>query len=390
MRTVDAVAGTLYLHDPEAHKLVFQYVVGEKSRELTGVAIDDSVGTVGSVFHSGDGLIINQPRTSHSHRPEIGNNVGFTTESILTVPLRVQHGQPVGVIQLLNKRGGEFQSYDLEVLEIVASIAAAAIENSRLYDEAQLAAIAHRVAHLSHDIKNKVTPISMTVQTLEPIMATMLEDLDQMAAGLPSEVAAEVHRSAADLRTHAPECFSIIMDQVHEVKAYTELIANTLKGGSSEPEMVVQELNPLLERQITSLLPVAKRRRVSLSLELTPIPPFAFDRFRLECAVYNLINNAIPETPANGRVTVRSLGPHKLEGDERTFVTIEVQDTGRGIPHEKLDEILKGKGRSNKPGGTGLGTLIVYNAAKDHCGIYDGESAPGMGTTFRMHLPFRS
>jgi adenylate cyclase len=134
MDAVDAEAGTLFVHRPRDRKLVFEVVIGEKANELTGVSIDDDFGMVGAVFHSCEGQITNRPLESSAHRPEFGENVGFRTQSIVTVPLKVQSGQPVGVIQLLNKRGGEFQKYDLEVLEIVAAISATAIENARLYN----------------------------------------------------------------------------------------------------------------------------------------------------------------------------------------------------------------------------------------------------------------
>jgi signal transduction histidine kinase len=388
METVDASAGTLFLHRPDDRKLVFEYVIGEKASELTGVALDDHYGVVGEVFHTGEGQITNRPMESSAHRPELGETVGFTTQSILTVPLMVQSGSPVGVLQLLNKRSGEFQAYDLEVLEIVASIAAAAIENSRLYNEAQVAAIAHRVGDLSHDIKNKVSPIPMAVLTLQPEIEEMLARLDAIRAAAQPAVSLEIERAISDFRLDYPEYFDIIMDQVHAVQAYTKLIADTLKGGASAPEMVTQELTPVIERQIAALEPVAKQHGISLTAELAEIPPFPFDRFRVESAVYNLVNNALPETPSGGSITVQTAVPSSREADGPTMVTIEVRDTGRGMPADKLQKVLRGDAKSDKAGGTGLGTRIIYKAAQDHKGVFEGESVPGAGTTFRILLPF--
>lgn len=384
MDAAEAAAGTLFLHRPEDRKLVFTYVKGEKARDLTGVAIDDDFGVVGAVFHSGEGQITNRPKESTAHRADFGKEIGFTTESILTVPLMVQSGSPVGVIRLLNKRGGEFLPYDLEVLEIVAAISATAIENARLYDEAQVAAIAHRVGDLSHDIKNKFSPIPMGIQTLEPTILGMLEELESLAAEAPEEIGRRVTAATAAFRREYPVEFSMIMEQVDEVTNYTKLIADTLKGGVSAPAMERQDLSPIIERQIALLERAAKHRGVSLISELEAVPPFVFDRFRVETAVYNLVNNALPETPAGGSITVRTCGP-----DRAKFVSIEVRDTGRGMPEEKLQEVLRGAAKSDKPGGTGLGTRIIYKAVEDHKGRFEGESAPGVGTTFRMMLPFR-
>ena len=108
MQAVTAQAGTIYLHRPEDSKLVFQYVVGPKASELTGVAISDETGIVGTVFNSGEGRITNHPGQSEIHRADLGESVGFITKSILTVPLKFQQGQPVGIMQMLNKKHGEF------------------------------------------------------------------------------------------------------------------------------------------------------------------------------------------------------------------------------------------------------------------------------------------
>ena len=68
-------------------------------------------------------------------------------------------------------------------------------------------------------------------------------------------------------------------------------------------------------------------------------------------------------------------------------VEITVSDTGRGMPADVLERILRGEPKSTKPGGTGLGTRIVYNAVAAHRGLFEGESAAGAGTTFRLKLP---
>src|SRR5204862_5161708 len=109
------------------------------------------------------------------HDIEVERKIGFRTTNIVTIPLKYQGGRPVGVMQILNKQAGEFDDGDLEVLEIVASVAAAAIETAQLAREAQTAAIAHAVGNLSHDIKNKVAPIAMATATLRPDMDAMFE-----------------------------------------------------------------------------------------------------------------------------------------------------------------------------------------------------------------------
>ncbi len=387
MDAVDAVAGTIYLYRHADDKLVFRHVVGEKSRELTGLAISATEGVSGSVFQSGEALITNKPQETSGHRADVGESVGFHTSSIVTIPLKYQAGRPVGVMQVLNKRNGEFDDNDLEVLEIIASIAATAIQNAELARDAQLSAVAHAVGDLSHDIKNKVTPISLSVDTLWPLADEMYSDLDRISAELPIDKAGQVTDATGFLREFYPESFQIIKDQVQEVQDFTKLIADALKGIITEPALDPNELVPLIERQLDSLEPIARKADIQLVRELNRVPTFRFDRFLIERAVYNLVNNAIPETPRGGTITIRTDAVSGGQWPEGRCVVVEVRDTGRGMPPHVMERILKGDAKSTKPGGTGLGTRIVYNAVAAHHGIFDGDSREGSGTTFRIKLP---
>src|SRR5207244_1098815 len=135
---------------------------------------------------------------------------GFVTTSLITVPLKYQAGRSLGVMQILNKQESEFDQHDLEVLEIIASVAAAAIETAQLARDAQTAAIAHAVGDLSHDIKNKVSPIVVGIQALR-------SDLDTMFAGEPT---AALSRPAAAVHEAYGYTFDIVMEQVDAIQEY--------------------------------------------------------------------------------------------------------------------------------------------------------------------------
>jgi signal transduction histidine kinase len=377
LEAVGAVAGTIFLHRAEDETLVFRYVVGEKARELTGQSIPTTSGLAGAVFRSGRSQITNRPQEAVEHDREVGRRIGFATETILTVPLKYQAGRPVGVMQVLNKQAGEFDRHDLEVLEIVASVAAAAIETAQLARQAQTAAIAHAVGDLSHDIKNKVAPIVTGVQALRA-------DLDAMFAAFDPR--AETPAAASVVREGYGETFDIVMDQVEAVQEYTKLIADALKGTITPPQLEANDLASVIAAQLEDLERIARRHGVTLLGNLEPVPLCRFDRFQVERAVYNLVDNAIPETPG-GTVTVTLSVRTEPRFPQGRCAEITVSDTGRGMPPDVLALILRGEPKSTKPGGTGLGTRIVYNAIAAHHGLFEGESAAGVGTTFRIKLP---
>jgi len=387
MQAVDAEAGTLFLYRPADDKLVFQYVAGEKAGELTGKSIDSHAGVAGAVFQSGLPEITNRPREDSHFNPTVGNTVGFQTESIVTLPLKYQEGVPVGVMQVLNKRSGDFSANDLEVLEIVASIAATAIENAQLHRQAQVAAVAHAVGDLSHDIKNKVTPISLAANTLRPTIEMSLADLDGVIADAPPETAKRINDAVKWLREDYVEQFDIILDQVDKVQDYTKLIADALKGSISTVELELTDPKPILDSQLKELEPLAKSQGLTLIREYAEVPKCRVDKNYLERAVFNLVNNAIPETPSGGTITVRLSAKQDGEFPNGRYLKIEVADTGSGMPTHVLERILNGDAKSTKPGGTGLGTKIVHNAVTAHHGVFEGESHENAGTTFRMKLP---
>jgi signal transduction histidine kinase len=375
LEAVGAVAGTIFLHAPENETLVFRYVVGAKAKELTGQAIPTTTGLAGAVFRSGRSQITNRPLEAAEHDRGVAQRIGFPTETIMTVPLKYQAGRPVGVLQVLNKQTGDFDRHDLEVLEIIASVAAAAIETAKLAREAQTAAIAHAVGDLSHDIKNKIAPIVVGVTALRG-------DMDTMFAGSGAEAA----RAAAMVRDAYGETFDIVMDQVEAVQEYTKLIADALKGTITEPQLEPNDLAAVIAALLEYLDRTARRHGVTLAADLEVVPLCRVDRFQVERAVYNLVDNAIPETPA-GTITVglRLAAEPRFPGGR--CVEITVQDDGRGMPADILARILRGEPKSTKPGGTGLGTRIVYNAVAAHHGIFEGESTEGVGSTFRLKLP---
>ena len=108
------------------------------------------------------------------------------------------------------------------------------------------------------------------------------------------------------------------------------------------------------------------------------------DEQRLYNAFYNLINNAIPEVPEGGSITVRGQADPMSKS-----VIISVIDTGRGMPPEIRESLFTTHAISRKQGGTGLGTKIVKDVVDAHGGQITVESQEGAGTTFHLRLPIQ-
>jgi two-component system phosphate regulon sensor histidine kinase PhoR len=108
---------------------------------------------------------------------------------------------------------------------------------------------------------------------------------------------------------------------------------------------------------------------------------------RLEQVWVNLLANAVKYNRQGGSVTVEvSVDPARREA------CVAVRDTGQGMPAEAIPRVFErfyrvDKGRSRDQGGTGLGLAIVKHIVRAHRGRIEVESEPGVGSTFRVHLP---
>jgi signal transduction histidine kinase len=212
----------------------------------------------------------------------------------------------------------------------------------------------------------------------------------------------------------------------HELRSPLTLILGpleTLLGGEQNPQIIRPLLQAMeanarrLLRQVNTLLDFAKmnvgkleckyeygnlsriiqglanaagphlqNRKINLVMEgFENIPDTLLDPFKVETMAANLLSNAIKFTPEGGRITIRI-------GEENEIVWFEVEDTGIGIPEDKLniifDEFIQVDDKMNRSQeGTGLGLAMVKQLAKLQAGRVTVRSKLGEGATFRIELP---
>ncbi len=96
-------------------------------------------GIAGHVATTGEILNIPDAYADPRFNPEIDKKTGYKTDNILTMPMKNQNGEIIGVFQVLNKKSGPFTEEDEEIIEAISHIAATAVENALLYDEQVIA-----------------------------------------------------------------------------------------------------------------------------------------------------------------------------------------------------------------------------------------------------------
>jgi signal transduction histidine kinase len=271
-------------------------------------------------------------------------------------------------------------------------VAASAFENARLAQEARKAAIVNVIGDISHDIKNMLTPIQTGVWTLEPMLDELFESLEEVRVALAHDthLAGRVEEAALMARDDYKWILAGALDAADKVQTRTKEIADAVKGEVAEPNFESDNLNDTATEVARSLTILALDARIDLKLELdAELPDISYDRKQMYNALYNLVNNAIPETPAGGMITIRTVrgSTRASDGTLEDVIYVEVIDTGKGIPERIRARLFTDDAVSTKPGGTGLGTRIVAGIVKRHNGTIEVISEEGKGSTFRIRLP---
>jgi len=175
-----------------------------------------------------------------------------------------------------------------------------------------------------------------------------------------------------------------IIHQIDRLSNIVRSLLDTVRLGKLEVQRVgvetlINQLLPLLEH-------VVRKRGISMT---TSIPKdlldVAGDPSRLQQVFINLMMNAVEATPPDGMVSVTA---EPCLNDGRGGVSIQVTDTGTGIPRDALGQIFEPFYTTKPVGeGTGLGLAITRDIVREHGGLVVAQSRPGQGSTFSVWLP---
>ncbi|MGI8547113.1 MAG: sensor histidine kinase [Gemmatimonadaceae bacterium] len=281
-------------------------------------------------------------------------------QSLLSVPLRVR-GVIVGALTLYSAESGRrYDPDDLALAQELALRAALAVENARLFHEAELATRARdqMLGVVAHDLRNP--------------LGTMLMASELIEESLTSESPARRH-IAIVLRSG--ERMNRLIQDLLDVR---RIDSDRL---SIEPRSVPAVA--LLGEATEMLRLLAAASRLDLVLDAPDdLPNVLADPPRIHQVLSNLIGNAIKFTPQGGRITLRGT---RNEADMR----VAVCDTGPGIPAEQLPHIFGQfwQGTRADHRGIGLGLAIAKGIVEAHRGRIWVESTVGEGSKFFFTLP---
>lgn len=292
-------------------------------------------------------------------------------KSAMVVPL-VARGRTHGVITLVAAKSGlRYDKADLALAEDLARRAAFAVDNARLYREAQRARAdaeqANRakdefLATVSHELR---TPLNAIIGWAHMLRKNRFDE-------------ATTKRAMETIERNAKSQARLIEDILDVSRIIT---------GKLRLDVHPIELASVIEAAIDAVRPATDAKEIRLQTILDPrAGPVSGDPNRLQQVVWNLVSNAAKFTPRGGRIQVR------LER-VNSHIEITVSDTGQGIPADLLPYVFErfrqGDSSSTRiHGGLGLGLAIVRHLVELHGGtVHASSPGAGQGTTFTVRLP---
>lgn len=170
--------GTLFLNDERTGELYSRFAQGVSTREIR---ILNNSGIAGHVFTTGTGVIVTDPYNDPRFNERIDVETGYRTESLLCVPVRVIRGEVIGVLQMLNKKEGQFSEEDMRLLEDLTSLTSIALRSRQFADRMHDARRQEKdfldvVADVTSDIdlgKMLIKVVSEAARMLEADRATL-------------------------------------------------------------------------------------------------------------------------------------------------------------------------------------------------------------------------
>ena len=143
LEVLNAENGSILLADADREQLVFCHSIGDKPVPR-GTAIPWTRGIAGAVFHSRKGELVKDAQKDPRYLADIDLLCGSVTHDMITIPLKKWQGDPIGVVQVMNKRHCHLDEQDVRVLKITCALSAMAIEQARLYEQTEGAQVAQK------------------------------------------------------------------------------------------------------------------------------------------------------------------------------------------------------------------------------------------------------
>lgn len=336
------------------------------------------------VLSTGKSLIVNDVAQNKLYTPIEGWEPGAE----MCVALR-DGERTVGLIDIETSSKNAFTHNDLIALESLAGILAGVVSSAEQYQRLQAVNRQLRVAQ--EELRARIQAQHAAESRL--VQAAKLAAVGEMAAGIAHELNnplttiagfAELVLEESEPDTSQHDDLDLILRESHRARSVVRRLLDFAR--QSETVRIRADLNEVIRDAVTLTSHLLRTSGVLLNLQLEDnLPWILMDRNQMKQVILNLMHNAMHAMPEGGNLEVIT---QVVQRDKRDWVTIDVVDTGVGIPAENIDRIFEPffTTRSDD-GGTGLGLSVTYGIVTDHGGYIDVQSQEETGSQFTVWLP---
>lgn len=359
---------SILLYDERTEKLRFAAATGANREQLEEIPVPLDSSLAGTIFTENRHLVINNVEQDPRHYDEVGEQIQYHVDSLLGVPMRIKD-RVTGVIEALNKQGGDFTEFDVSLLLVIASQAAISIQNAQLIQALQKANV-----ELSQADKLKRDLMSIASHELRTPLGNILGYatlLHEEASKKTKPMAESILRASTRLRAVLDDMAN--MNLLYTGEADLDLVPTTLQAVI---EIAEEEVRNTLHDDFQEIHYALPDEPINLYVDLPKL-----------CVVFiNLMENAIRFTPPEGEIELTA----QEQGEK---LVIEISDSGQGIPPEDLEKIFdvfyqKEDHMTRRYGGLGLGLSIARELVELHKGrIWAESEGEGKGSTFHVAFP---
>jgi len=344
------------------------------SRVTRTLSLENILSTLQRAFY--EVLEVSNPRIylwEDFDRPEVRElmevkEMSFRGED-LVIPCRLED-RLIAIIVLGKKLSEDaYTDEDLRLLQVLANQTAVALDHTRTYEEIKQDYEASREKLLETERllarSERIASLANLIREYNHEIKTPLAILRNELALLPDDPSLENFREKA----------------IKAIERIKDIVESTLRL-SDVGKRKIEDVN--LNEVIEGSLKLFPPSGVEVVKELSPLPTIKGDSDDLKIVLVNLIKNAVEAMPQGGELKLKS---YTEQEQDKTYVILEVKDTGVGIPKENLEKIFEPFFSTHVTKGRGLGLSIVFRVVREHGGKIQVESELGKGSTFRIALP---
>ncbi len=148
----DAERSTLFIKEVDYktdEEVLRSYMATEIGGKLKEITVSSQIGIVGYTFKTGIVQMVNDVTKNPYFNPKIDEQTNFNTKSIISIPLIQNFGKPFGVIQVLNKKEGEFDETDIRKVKLLSLLAVTAL--TRIHDRQKIKQMKERLTEVNRN-----------------------------------------------------------------------------------------------------------------------------------------------------------------------------------------------------------------------------------------------